>query len=64
MKKQDIPPILVDTAGLSKMLSLSPNSAVAVGDSAKARVCYGRRVLWSVKAIQDYIDNADGILKA
>ncbi|MBQ3334950.1 MAG: hypothetical protein IJG85_05100 [Eubacteriaceae bacterium] len=48
--------LLIDTKKLQKMLNCGYATAVNIGDSATARVKIGKRVLWSVKAIEDYID--------
>lgn len=48
---------LVDTEGLKAMLSCGRHSAVKLGEQASAKVKIGGRVLWSVKAVNDYIES-------
>lgn len=61
MNKTKIPPgdsekILVDTEELRRMLGAGKASAVDIGTAAGARVQQGRRVLWNVQKIRDYIN--------
>lgn len=46
----------VDTVGLQAMLSCGRKSAVDVGMAAGAKICIGRRVLWNIKKVQQYLD--------
>lgn len=46
----------VDTVGLQAMLSCGRKSAVDIGIAAGARIQIGRRVLWNVKKVQQYLD--------
>ncbi len=46
----------VDTAGLQAMLSSGRKTAVEIGIAAGARIQVGRRVLWNVKKVQQYLD--------
>ena len=46
----------VDTAGLQAMLSSGRKTAVEIGTAAGARIQVGRRVLWNVKKVQQYLD--------
>ena len=46
----------VDTDGLKEMLSSGRKTAVEIGMAAEARVQVGRRVLWNVRKIQQYLD--------
>ncbi|MDL2301033.1 hypothetical protein LJC58_01615 [Lachnospiraceae bacterium OttesenSCG-928-D06] len=46
----------VDTVGLQTMLSCGRKSAVDVGVAAGARIQVGRRVLWNIKKVQQYLD--------
>lgn len=57
-KKQeyDLPKLLVDTEELKQMLCAGRAAAVKIGINAEAKVQTGRRVLWNVKKIQQYID--------
>lgn len=47
----------VDTKELQGMLSTGRKTAVDIGTAAGARVQVGRRVLWNVRRIQQYIDS-------
>lgn len=46
----------VDTAELQAMLSSGRKTAVEIGTAAGARIQVGRRVLWNVKKVQQYLD--------
>lgn len=46
----------VDTAGLQVMLSSGRKTAVEIGTAAGARIQVGRRVLWNIKKVQQYLD--------
>lgn len=46
----------VDTVGLQAMLSCGRKSSVDIGIAAGARIQVGRRVLWNVKKVQQYLD--------
>lgn len=46
----------VDTPGLQRLLMAGRRTAIEIGDSAGARIKVGRRVLWNVSKIQDYLD--------
>ncbi|MDD6070425.1 MAG: hypothetical protein PUC12_06365 [Clostridiales bacterium] len=46
----------VDTAGLQAMLSSGRKTAVEIGTAAGARIQVGRRVLWNVSKVQQYLD--------
>lgn len=47
----------VDTAGLQAMLSSGRKTAVEIGTAAGARIQVGRRVLWNVRKVQQYLDS-------
>lgn len=48
----------VDTNGLAKdYLRCGRKTAVDIGTSANARIQVGKRVLWNLKKIQQYIDS-------
>lgn len=49
--------LLVDTKTLRKILNCGRHSAVKIGEEAHARIKIGGRVLWSKKAIEDFIEN-------
>lgn len=47
----------VDTEGLKEILGCGRVSAVKIGTDAKAKISVGRRVLWNVKKVQEYLDS-------
>lgn len=49
--------IAVSTSGLSDLLGCGRDTAVKIGTEAHARIKIGRRVLWNVAKIQNYLDN-------
>lgn len=58
-KNQDIPnpyKIAVTTEELQCLLSCGRDSAVHIGEAAEARVQIGRRVLWNVEKVREYIN--------
>lgn len=52
----NLPKLLVDTEELRYILSCGRESAVKIGEASGARFNSGRRVLWNVKKIQNYLD--------
>lgn len=46
----------VDTAELMNMLHVGRKTAIDIATSANARITIGRRVIWNVKKIQQYLD--------
>lgn len=49
--------LAVDTAALQKLLCCGRYTAVQIGNSANARIQIGRRVLWNLKQVQQYLDD-------
>ncbi len=49
--------IAVDIEALSAMLSCGRDTAKKIGEDAEARICIGRRVIYSVPKVEKYIDN-------
>lgn len=49
--------VSVDTKELQEMLSCGRATAVEIGNNANARIQIGRRVLWNVKRINQYLDS-------
>lgn len=49
--------IAVNTEGLQAMLGCGKTTALIIGEEAHARIKVGRRVLWSVEKIQNYLNN-------
>lgn len=50
-------PLAVDTVRLKQILCCGRKTAVEIGTMANARVQIGRRLLWNVKQIQQYLDD-------
>lgn len=48
--------VAVTTENLQNILDCGRPTAVEIGTLAKARVEIGRRVLWNVNKIKDYLD--------
>ena len=46
----------VDTEKLQRLLTSGRKTAVEIGTAAGARIQVGRRVLWNVQKIQDYLN--------
>lgn len=46
----------IDTAELQQMLCTGRKTAVEIGTAAGARIKVGRRVMWNVKKISEYLD--------
>ncbi|MBR3195230.1 MAG: hypothetical protein IKF50_00855 [Clostridia bacterium] len=53
-------PITVNIDTLQKMLCVGKNNAAKIGEDANAVVCIGRRRLYNVKRIRNYIDSISG----
>lgn len=51
-------PISVDTNGLQTILSCGRSTAVQIGTDAEARIMVGKRVLWNIAKIQEYLNNS------
>ncbi|MGY3663013.1 MAG: hypothetical protein ACXAHE_03930 [Roseburia sp. 1XD42-69] len=49
--------IAVDIEKLSAMLSCGHTTARKIGEQAHAKIIIGRRVLYSVERVQDYLDS-------
>ena len=47
--------LTVDTQELQQILSLGRKSAVEIGNMANAKIIVGRRVVWNLQKIQDYL---------
>lgn len=52
--------LAVDTKGLQSMLDCGRMAAVEIGTRAGARFKVGRRVLWNVTKVQNYINELSG----
>ncbi len=49
--------IAVNTAELQSMLSCGRDSAVRLGEQAGARIQIGKRVLWNVEKVRQYVSS-------
>lgn len=49
--------IAVNTSTLMEMLNCGRFTAVKIGSNAGAKICIGRRVLWNMKLIQQYLND-------
>lgn len=48
--------VTVNTNSLAEVLDCGRATAVKIGDLAGARVQIGKRVLWNLNKVRDYID--------
>lgn len=59
-RQQPDKPLAVDIKGLAGLLNCGQATARKIGEQSKARICIGRRVLYSVEKVQKYVhDIAD-----
>lgn len=56
----DLPKLAVDTDELAYMLSCGEATARNIGTKSGARIQVGKRVLWNVRVIQEYLDTLAG----
>lgn len=49
--------LTVDTKGLQALLYCGRDTATKIGTDAHARIQMGKRVLWNVEKIQDYLNS-------
>ncbi|MDE7433267.1 MAG: hypothetical protein K2N34_15325 [Lachnospiraceae bacterium] len=56
-RQQPGKPLTVDINGLAGLLSCGHATARKIGEQAEARICIGRRVLYSVEKVQKYIND-------
>ena len=54
--QQDIEKLTITTDRLQAMLGCGRKSAVQIGDLAGARIQLGKRVLWNVSKVRDYVN--------
>lgn len=47
----------IDTKELQEMLSCGRVTAIQIGNNANAKIQIGRRVLWNVRKINQYLDS-------
>lgn len=48
--------LTVNTSTLMKLLNCGKQTALEIGTNANAKITIGRRILWNVKLIQEYLD--------
>jgi len=48
--------LTVDTKELQEILSLGRKSAVEIGKAANAQIVLGKRIVWNLSKIQDYLN--------
>ena len=53
--------LTVSAETLAQMLNCGRATAVKIGTDAKARIQIGRRVLWNVNKVQQYLNTISGI---
>ena len=49
--------LAVDTKELQSMLCCGRDTAVKIGTEANSRIQIGKRVLWNVEKVQEYIND-------
>ena len=49
--------LLVNTSDLMRLLSCGRPKAIEVGNEAGARIMLGRKVMWNVTAVREYLDS-------
>lgn len=49
--------LAVDTPELQSMLCCGRDTAVRIGTEAKSRLQIGKRVLWNVEKVQEYLNS-------
>ncbi len=49
--------LAVDTEELQQILSLGRKSAVEVGKAANAQITVGKRIIWNLQRVQEYLYN-------
>lgn len=58
--ESDVKPILVNTKGLQDLCQCGRPTAIKIANNAKAVVRFGKRLLFNVNKIQEYIDSISG----
>ena len=54
--KEPFKQLTVNTTTLMKLLNCGKQTAIEIGTKANSKIYIGRRVLWNVKLIQEYLD--------
>lgn len=52
-------PVAVNTDGLKEVLGCGYQTAVMIGNNAGAKITIGKRVIWNIKTIQEYLDKLE-----
>lgn len=52
--------ITTDTVGLMQMLNCGRVTAVQIGTEAQARIQIGKRVLWHIPKVREYLNGLAG----
>lgn len=60
LSRENIKPITVDITGLQEMLSVGRNTADGIGEAAGAIVRLGKRKLYLVAKIEEYLNTMQG----
>lgn len=50
-------PIMIDTGMLQSLLSCGRATAVKIGETANAKIVCGKRVLWNIEKIKQYVNS-------
>ena len=48
--------LAISTPELMQRCGCGRQTAVEIGTKAKAKLCFGKRILWSVPKIQEYLE--------
>ena len=54
-QKAVLNPIAVDTEGLQAIVGCGYPTAVKIGEEAGAKIIVGKRVLWNVQKVSEYL---------
>lgn len=49
--------ICVDTPGLQKLTHSGRKTAIEIGIAAEAKIVVGRRILWNISKVRNYLDS-------
>jgi hypothetical protein len=47
--------LTIDTEELQQLLSLGRKSAVEIGIAANAKIVVGKRIVWNLKKVEEYL---------
>ncbi len=54
-QKAVLNPLAVDTEGLQAIVGCGHATAVKIGEAANAKILVGKRVLWNVAKVSEYL---------